>query len=128
MKIFSVIVAVLVFWYLVVYIGWFNGYSEGQRTGDVFKFSKKGLIWKSWEGEMYLGGIRSTGGESPRLELEKFYFSIPKNQEKDTTEWIEKLQECSKKRLNCTIVYKQWLKHPIYQDTSYTVEKVELSN
>jgi len=36
-----------------------RGYSEGERSGIVFKFSNKGLIWKSWEGEMNLGGVRA---------------------------------------------------------------------
>jgi len=35
-----------------------RGYSEGERSGVIFKFSSKGLIWKSWEGEMNLGGMR----------------------------------------------------------------------
>jgi hypothetical protein len=35
-------------------------YSEGSRSGVISKFSKKGIIWKTWEGEMVLGGLRST--------------------------------------------------------------------
>lgn len=37
-----------------------RGYSEGERTGTVYKLSNKGLIWKTWEGEMLLGGARQT--------------------------------------------------------------------
>ena len=30
-------------------------YSEGDRTGKVFKLSKKGYVIKTWEGEMVIG-------------------------------------------------------------------------
>lgn len=33
-------------------------YSDGSRVGYVTKFSHKGLVWKSWECEMNLGGMR----------------------------------------------------------------------
>jgi prepilin-type N-terminal cleavage/methylation domain-containing protein len=32
-------------------------YSDGERTGQVVKFSKKGVFFKTWEGEMVLGGL-----------------------------------------------------------------------
>src|SRR3990167_3005918 len=121
LKIIIIVVAIILFLYVVVYLGWVNDYSEGERTGDVFKFSQKGLIWKSWEGELYLGGLINKGRN---LELEKFYFSIPKFQEKEKFELIEKLKQCSRQRLNCTINYKQWLKRPIYQESGYTVEDI----
>lgn len=34
-------------------------YSDGMRVGTVTKISKKGLICKTWEGEMFLGGVRN---------------------------------------------------------------------
>lgn len=33
-------------------------YSSGERAGVVTKFSQKGLLCKTWEGEMLLGGTR----------------------------------------------------------------------
>lgn len=36
-------------------------YSHGARTGMVNKMSKKGLIWKTYEGQMALEGITSSG-------------------------------------------------------------------
>lgn len=33
-------------------------YSQGDRVGVVYKFSRKGIICKTWEGEMNLGGMR----------------------------------------------------------------------
>lgn len=37
-------------------------YSEGERTGVLTKLSKKGYIWKTWEGELNLGGMSDNGG------------------------------------------------------------------
>ena len=31
--------------------------SEGERTGVIYKISKCGYFWKTWEGEMNLGGM-----------------------------------------------------------------------
>lgn len=36
-------------------------YSEGERTGVLLKISKKGYVWKTWEGEMNLGGMAVDG-------------------------------------------------------------------
>lgn len=32
-------------------------YSGGERVGTIQKFSSKGFVWKTWEGEMLLGGL-----------------------------------------------------------------------
>ena len=37
-------------------------YSEGERTGVLVKLSKKGIVWKTWEGELNLGGMSDNGG------------------------------------------------------------------
>lgn len=115
---------------IIVFIGWsiFGGlmsnYSDGQRTGDVYKFSKKGMFSKSWEGEMYLGGFSSDS--NGQLQVEKFYFSLPGDTQ--NTEAVEKLQTCAKERKNCTVHYDQWLKSPWYIDSSYIVKSVEVSD
>ncbi|MAH46465.1 hypothetical protein CMI37_11575 [Candidatus Pacearchaeota archaeon] len=124
--IFNLLVALIIlvlFWWLFFYIGWYSGYSDGERTGEVYKFSKKGLFWKSWEGEMYLGGVSrdSEGG----LVLDKFRFSIPVSQESEKIELIEKLRECGQQRAICTIEYEEWFKGPIQQSTGYTVSGVK---
>lgn len=41
-------------------VGCSHDYSQGSRTGTVIKFSKKGLMFKTWEGSMNLGGLRTT--------------------------------------------------------------------
>jgi len=34
-------------------------YSEGTRAGQLIKFSEKGVIFKTYEGELNLGGLRT---------------------------------------------------------------------
>jgi hypothetical protein len=44
-------------------------YSEGERVGYVQKLSRKGLICKTWEGELAMVNL-------PGAMPEKFYFSV----------------------------------------------------
>ena len=44
-------------------------YSSGERAGYVQKFSRKGWICKTWEGELALASM-------PGTVAEKFYFSV----------------------------------------------------
>ena len=123
------VVGLIVFlWWIIFYIGWMDNYSEGQRTGDVYKFSKKGIWYKSWEGEMYLGGVHQAGTAKTgyNLELDKHYFSIPYFEETIKSDLIIKLNKCSEERLLCSVKYQQWFKRPIYQDSRYTVIGVEI--
>ena len=48
-------------------------YAEGERTGFVQKFSKKGWLCKTWEGEL---SMVSMPGTNP----EKFYFTVRDDQ------------------------------------------------
>jgi len=52
-----------------VYWFYFNKYSDGERTGVLVKISRKGNIFKTNEGEMWLSCRQMTNPE-------KFYFSI----------------------------------------------------
>ena len=48
----SVILILFISWYFFVY---FATYSEGTRSGELIKFSKKGFVIKTWEGEISQG-------------------------------------------------------------------------
>ncbi len=39
-------------WYIFVY---YATYSEGTRSGELIKFSHKGVVYKTWEGEISQG-------------------------------------------------------------------------
>src|SRR4030095_1615383 len=66
-----IIVLVLVF---LVYWNYYSNYSEGNRAGILQKFSKKGNLFKTYEGELIMSSIASTG--STTIASEKFLFSV----------------------------------------------------
>ena len=51
-------------------------YSEGNRSGLLQKFSHKGNLFKTYEGELVLNSLTSTGTNP--ISAEKFYFSVDK--------------------------------------------------
>lgn len=60
---------------------YFNVYSEGERTGMLTKLSKKGNIFKTYEGEMLIGNFN----QAPNVMVpEKFYFSVTSQSLADT--------------------------------------------
>ena len=61
---------------ICVFIYWkfFYTYSDGYRAGLLQKFSHKGNIFKTYEGEMILSSV--TSNTNVALASEKFYFSV----------------------------------------------------
>ena len=64
---------------LVVFCSWFYWkyyytYSDGNRTGLLQKFSHKGNMFKTYEGELVLSGI--SGNNMSPISSEKFFFSV----------------------------------------------------
>lgn len=58
------------------YIYWFyyNSFSDGTRDGVLYKFSRKGNIFKTYEGEMVQPGLRSVQGGT--INTNNFFFSV----------------------------------------------------
>ena len=70
-----------------IYWKYYFTYSEGNRTGILQKFSYKGTIFKTYEGELILSSIRSTGNIT--LASEKFFFSV---RNKEVASKLENMQ------------------------------------
>ncbi len=95
-------------------------YSEGNRSGVVQKLSRKGIFFKTWEGQLNLGGFNTdatSGGVAPTI----WEFSVrSKNQEV-----LDKLEEASLKGSRVKLHYKEkfvqlfWL-----GETTYFVDEV----
>ncbi len=68
--------AALIIILLAGFIFWkyFYTYSEGYRAGLLQKFSRKGTIFKTFEGEMILSSVVSNANVP--LASEKFFFSV----------------------------------------------------
>lgn len=101
------IVLIFVIYFVVIY---FFAYSEGVRSGQLVKFSKKGVIIKTWEGEISQGVS----------EAQLFKFSVEKG-EKQVIEDLQTYQGAFVK-LSYFERYKTffWL-----GDTKYFITKVE---
>ena len=65
--IIAAVVGGLVTVYFLIVLNW--NYSTGERAGWVQKFSRKGWICKTWEGEMAMVSM-------PGAVPEKFYFTV----------------------------------------------------
>ena len=63
------VLAVVVLFGLYTWASWAFTYSEGDRAGYVQKFSKKGWICKTWEGELAMANIP---GSMPQI----FQFTV----------------------------------------------------
>ena len=62
-------------------------YSEGYRAGLLQKFSLKGNIFKTYEGEMILSSVQSNSNVA--IASEKFFFSVT---DKNVALQLEKVQ------------------------------------
>ncbi len=68
------LVVVLIAGTIVIYWKYFYTYSEGYRAGLLQKFSSKGTIFKTYEGEMILSSVSSN--RDVAIASEKFFFTL----------------------------------------------------
>ncbi len=101
---------VLVSLYTWLMLTW--SYSSGERAGYVQKLSKKGWIFKTWEGELALATV-------PGVMPEKFYFSV----REDAV--AEKINQTMGKRV--ALSYEQHIGLPVdwFGETEYFVTNVK---
>lgn len=92
-------------------------YSEGTRAGQLIKISKKGVVFKTNEGELNMGGLR-VGDTNDGLEGNLWRFSIL---DEDV---LDQLQELEGKRVKLS--YKERYKSMPWQgETNYFIYAVE---
>lgn len=83
-------------------------YSSGSRAGVVNKTSKKGLIWKTYEGEMALEGIVSSG-QSSGANIWKFSVDNQTRHGENKDETVKKLNDALESGQKVKIEYIQVL-------------------
>lgn len=99
-------------------VGCGRGYSEGQRSGVIVKFSKKGLFCKSHEGTMNLGGTSKDGDGN--LVPSTWEFTVT---DESIVPKIVELQESGQR---VTLVYTQWfMSPPCTMDSNYEIVGVK---
>lgn len=76
MKKFIIWTLVIIILFLGSWVYWkyYFTYSEGNRAGLLQKFSYRGNLFKTYEGEMVLSSVESN--KNVALASEKFYFSV----------------------------------------------------
>ncbi len=102
--------ALLVAGYFWFVLSW--NYSEGERAGWVQKFSRKGWVCKTWEGELALVSLPGTS------TVEKFQFTV---HDEATAEAISKVMG---KRVNLHYGEKVGLPTSCFGETRYFVTGV----
>jgi hypothetical protein len=65
---------IILFVGVLIYWSYFFTFSDGYRAGMLQKFSHKGTIFKTYEGEMILSSVQST--KDVALASDKFIFSV----------------------------------------------------
>lgn len=88
-------------------------YSNGERAGWVQKFSSKGWLCKTWEGEM---AMVSLPGSTP----EKFYFTVWDDRV------AEKVSQAMGKRVSLQYAQKVGIPTRCFGDTRYYVTDVQV--
>lgn len=93
-------------------------YSEGSRSGRLIKISKKGVIFKTWEGELDVGGISSGG---PTGEITSLWeFTVPG----ESAELLDNLDQFSGRKIK--IYYEEKYFQFFWRgDTKYFANRVE---
>ncbi|MBX7124997.1 MAG: hypothetical protein K1X47_04840 [Cyclobacteriaceae bacterium] len=99
---------------------YFGTYEDGVRAGTIIRISEKGILFKTFEGQLNLETFGSLKNVTPIKET--FEFSV----ESDQTEVIKALQEValSGERVNVHYV-KRYITAPWRGETKYFVTAIE---
>lgn len=71
---FILVIILVVF----IYFKYVFDYSKGYRAGLLQKFSEKGIVFKTYEGEMILSSVQSNTNVA--IASEKFLFSVSRDE------------------------------------------------
>lgn len=91
----------------------FPNYSTGSRVGVVTKLSERGLLFKSWEGELLVALPANVAAVAP----EKVPFTAG-------ADAVPALQAALLSGKRVELRYRAWFIHPPTVDTSYMVSEV----
>jgi hypothetical protein len=111
------IVGILVVFLVLFFVARYSfTYSEGNRVGRLIKFSKQGFIFKTYEGEMNLGGVTNAANNSMMMNY-MWDFSVDDQSVADSLLKLE--------GKDISVHYKQKIgKLPWRGDTKYIVDRI----
>ncbi|WP_448519896.1 hypothetical protein [Rhodoflexus sp.] len=106
--------------------GWFAyfaSYSEGYRAGKVMKISRKGILFKTWEGQLNVEGITSSTGKAGGNLTSTWEFSV-EDRYKNVIDSIQKAMDEDKR---VKLYYEEkFYTYPWRGDTKYLITKIEV--
>jgi hypothetical protein len=112
-------IVVLVILFALAFFTWWRyyyTYSDGYRYGLLQKFSHRGSVFKTYEGEMILSSVK--GNNNIAIASEKFYFSVT---DKSVAQQLDNLQGHA-----LTVHYKQKNSAAFWRgDSEYIVDSVK---
>jgi hypothetical protein len=115
-----VVLAIFLIGFAALAYFYFGNYSEGVRSGVVVKVSKKGFLFKTYEGQLNL--LTFGASRSQNMVAETFDFSVPTT-EADVIKILEEVS-LSGERVSLHYVEK-FMTFPWRGDTKYLIIKVE---
>jgi hypothetical protein len=111
---FSLIAAAIALFAIYTWFSLSWSYSEGERAGFLQKFSKKGWLCKTWEGEILLSSM-------PGAIPERFAFSVRDD------EVARQLTAATGKRVLLSYAQHKGVPSACFGETEYFVEKVAVT-
>ncbi len=111
--ILAVVIGGLSMWFL-----YSANYSEGSRSGRLIKISYKGVVFKTWEGQLDVGGISGGGTDGGITTL--WDFTVPAGNQA----LIEQLDQLSGRRVKL-YYHEKYYAFPWRGDTKYFIQRVE---
>lgn len=118
-RLFMWLFILLVLAFIILYLTTKVSYSEGDRAGVVSKFSEKGFVLKTHEGELNVGAQGEVGNMAQNL----WQFSVANND----PEIIKKLSDSMLSGKRVRLHYEQkYMKYFWLGDTEYYVTKVDV--
>lgn len=114
------LITLLIFGLSILSFMYWGVYDEGVRAGIVLRISKKGMIFKTYEGQLNLQTFGALKGANPIME--SFDFSVEGSEQKV----LDDLQEAALtgERVNLHYV-KRYTTFPWRGDTKYFIVEVE---
>ncbi|MEO6303374.1 MAG: 6-phosphogluconate dehydrogenase [Bacteroidia bacterium] len=113
---FIFLLILILIWFIYYFICGMS-YSKGTRSGVLIKVSEKGFIFKTFEGELNIGGVNQ--GEGTFMPMTIFKFSTTKKPIYDSLEAYQGHKVVLK--------YRQVIKNFFWQgETDYFIDHVSL--
>ncbi len=109
----SVVAGIVALCALYVWLTLHWSYSEGERAGYLQKFSKKGWICKTWEGEILLSSM-------PGAIPERFAFTVRGDA------LAKQLMAAAGKRVVVSYAQRKGVPSSCFGDTEYFVEQIKV--